>query len=174
MTTTSARWAAPSQLTITLASLGNGSERQSNFIDNSVTRYIDAKLWGRITIGAVTADGTIDIYGYGGGGSGSPDWFSGGLAGVDSTITPGTTDNTSINYLTQLALLGSISIDATDDTATNGDDIDFYFPSIGQAFGGTLPQAWGIVIDNNTGVALNATQIASGGVWFEGERFESV
>lgn len=151
MTTTTLNSSAAQTVTITLTSLGDGAWRQSAVVDNDVTnKFLDALVGGSIQVGAVTADGTIDVYAYG---SYDDTNFSGGVGSTDQAITWGTTGSTSVEGFRQLMLLGQIVVDTTDDN----NDILFGPFSVAEVFGGLLPTKWGIVIENNTGVALNAT-----------------
>lgn len=60
------KFSAPSQLAITLANLGSsttGVGRQSDLVNNSVTRYDQIYLYGRFTTGTnPTAEKTIAVY----------------------------------------------------------------------------------------------------------------
>lgn len=130
---------------------GDGVWCSSAIVDNAVSELnIDVLIGGSFQVGTVTADGTIDLYV-----AGSWDGveFTAGCDMGDVDITWGTTGNSHVNGEFDLFHLGSISVDSTDDD----NDIVFGPFSIAQAFGGTMPREFAIIIENNTGVALHAT-----------------
>jgi len=151
MATSKIAYGVTADLAITSAD-GNGVGIwcSSAIFDNSTVANIDVIIGGSLQVGAVTSDGTIDIYV-----SGSWDGieFTAGVDIGDSDITWGTTGSTHINGEFDLVFLGSISVNTADDD----NDIVFGPFSIAQAFGGTIPQKFAIVIENNTDIALNAT-----------------
>lgn len=151
MATSKIAYGTPADLAI-IATLNNGVGvwSSSAIFDNSIDNNIDVIVGGSIQVGAVTLAGTIDIYV-----AGSWDGveFTSGVDIGDSDITWGTTGSTHVNGEFNLAFLGSISVGATDDN----NDIVFGQFSIAQAFGGTMPQKFAIVIENNTDIAFNAT-----------------
>lgn len=143
MAETKVTYSTAQTVTMTNTSLGDGSWRQSASVDNGTNLYIDAHLGGSIQTGTTpTANGTIDIYAYG---SYDGTNFTGGASGSDAAYTA---DGEELLF----PLLLSITVDATSDQ-----DYVFGPVSVAQAFGGVLPETWGIVIENNTGAALNAT-----------------
>lgn len=134
---------AAASVTITLTSLTNGSWRQSAAVDNTSNLYIDAHLGGSIQTGtSPTANGTIDIYAYG---SYDGTNYTAGASGSDAAYTADGEENLFFHLL-------SIVVDATSDQ-----DYVFGPVSVASVFGGVLPRAWGIVVENNTGATLNAT-----------------
>lgn len=143
MAVTKTTYSTAQTVTMTNTSLTNGSWRQSASVDNGTNLFIDAHLGGSIQVGTTpTANGTIDIYAYG---SYDGTNFTGGASGTDSAYTA---DGEELLF----PLLLSIIVDATSDQ-----DYVFGPVSVAQAFGGVLPETWGIVIENNTGATLNAT-----------------
>lgn len=150
MATVTPNYAAAASVTITVTSLGDGGYRESTAVDNSTNKYIDALVGGKIQIGAPSADGYIAIYAYG---TYDGTEYTAGLTGSDGTVTWGTTGSTGLDGFNNLPLLGTIAVDATDDN----DDARWGPFSVAQAFGGVLPQKWGVVIRNQTGASLNAT-----------------
>lgn len=143
MAETKVKYSTAQTVTMTNTSLGDGSWRQSASVDNATNLYVDAHLGGSIQTGTTpTANGTIDIYAYG---SYDGTNFTGGASGSDAAYTA---DGEELLF----PLLLSITVDAT-----SNQDYVFGPVSVAQAFGGVLPETWGIVIENNTGAALNAT-----------------
>jgi hypothetical protein len=152
MTTAAISYGTPTAITITLTSLADGAYRESAAVDNSSNLFMDAHVAGSVQVGTVTADGTFAVFAYGSNDGGTT--YSGGLAGTDETITWGTTPSTSsVEGYNNLKLLGVVSVDTTDDD----NDIEFGPFAVASAFGGHMPNSWGIVILNETGAALHAT-----------------
>lgn len=155
MATTNIAYASAATVTISPASVADGAYRESTAVDNATTvKYIDALVGGLVRVGTVAADGTIAIYAYA---SYDGTEYTGGVSGTDGTITWGTTGRSGVDSYLNLPLLGVVSVDTTDD-----DDYVTWGPfSVAQAFGGSLPPKWGIVIKNATGTAFHATQTSS-------------
>lgn len=165
--TASINYAAKANITITLASLGDGGYRESAGLDNTTNKYMDCLIGGSIRVGTVIADGSISILAYGSHDGGVI--MSGGLIGTDETITWGTTPSTSsVEGFNQLKHLATISVDTTDDD----NDIEFAGLSLAAAFGGSVPEDWGIVVLNETGVALHATQTNTE-IHYQGIKYDS-
>lgn len=121
-------------LTITIASLANGSGRASTALVNTSNLDISADVGVKITTGGTSATGYVSVYlirSYDG------TSYDDAFAGSDAAYTP-------VNAL----LLGTI---ATPATAT-------YYKVFDTAeLGLTLPQKWAIGIVNSTGNTLSAT-----------------
>lgn len=142
MATVKASYASSAALTITLASLADGSMRQSTAVDNSSNLYVDALVGGKIKTGAsgVSASGYVDLYlavSHDGGTT-----YSGDASGTDGAYS-GESGN--------LIFLARVTADA------NATTYEFSGFSIAQACGGSMPQRWVIVVDNQTGAALDST-----------------
>lgn len=144
-------YSSANTVTITLTSLADAGWRESTALNNnSSTNYVDCLVGGKIQIGAVGADGTIEIYAYG---SYDGTEYTAGLTGSDGTITWGTTGSTGVDSYFNLPLLGTVIVDTTDDN----DDVRWGPFSIAAAFGGSVPPKWGVVVRNRTGTAFHAT-----------------
>ena len=92
-------------ITITVASLADGSMRESTAIDNSSNLHMDAYVGGKITTGtSPTADTTIAFYAYGSVDGGT--FYSGGATGSDAAFS---------GEEEQLFFLGSVTVDGTSD-----------------------------------------------------------
>ena len=141
-------YAANASITITLTSLGSAAYRESTAIDNTSNLYLDALVGGITQIGAVGADGQIEIYAYG---SWDGTSYTAGVTGSDAAITWGTTGG--VDSYNDLVPLGTAATDTTDDN----DDVEWGPFSVAAAFGGRLPPKWGIVVKNSTGTAFHAT-----------------
>jgi hypothetical protein len=124
-----------------------------------VEKNIKIKSTGKAIIDAVevchreldckSTEQKVIIYAYG---TADGTSYDGGASGTDGSYSIPT--GGSIN----LALLGTLNIDANSKT----DQQTF---SIAQAFGGTMPSKWGIVVLNSTGATLDASV---GSAWYQG------
>jgi hypothetical protein len=129
-------------ITITLANLGNLAARASTYVDNSSTLYLDATLRVQCGIGTTTgSDNAVYIYGYGGQ---DTSYFGGNFtSGTDAAIT------TSGANFPLLGVMQTATFPPV--TSTN---YTYYVGSVANAFGGTLPKYWGVVILNSSGASL--------------------
>jgi hypothetical protein len=128
---------------ITITSLANNGQRQSDVIDNGTNLYLDALVSPRIKTGGsgTSASGYVNVYAYGTVDGGS--LYSDSASGSDGSITLTSPPN--------MRLIGVINAVANS-TEYNGGPF-----SVAQAFGGVLPEKWGIVIENKTGGTLDAS-----------------
>jgi hypothetical protein len=125
---------ATDTLTITLASLANGSGRCSTALDNTSNLDITADVGVKVTTSGTSATGYVSVYlvrSYDG------TSYDDAFGGTDGAFTP-------INAY----FLGTI---ATPATSTYYKTFD-----LGE-YGLTLPKKWAIAIVNSTGNALTAT-----------------
>jgi hypothetical protein len=129
-------------MAITIASLANDARRASAAIDNGEQRFIDALVQLKIKSGAsVGGTPVVNVYAYGAieptevGYSGDP---SGSVSAYNGTFL----NCHSLGVLTVIA------------AATAYTSKVF---SIAALFGGRMPDKWGIIIENKTGNALDAT-----------------
>jgi hypothetical protein len=129
-------------ITITLASLVTGAARSGLAIDNTSNLFLDALVQITIkTTTSVNATGAVDIYAYGtaDGGTSYPEG-----CGTDTGIT--------LTIPTNLRRIGTLNAVANTTTYV-GEPM-----SVAAAFGGILPDHWGIAIVNNTGGTLDSTE----------------
>lgn len=146
MTTATVNYAgaAGTAITLTLTSLADGNWRQSTAVVNTSNLYLDALVGGSTQVGTTpTAGGTIDIYAYGQYDASGE--YTAGASGSDAAYTADGEE-------TSLKLIGVVQVDDTSDQ-----DYEWGPFSVAAAFGGVLPQRWGLVVENNTGATLNAT-----------------
>jgi hypothetical protein len=129
--------------TITLASLASASSRESTSIDNSSNKYLDALVMLQVKFAntAIGTDPWVYVYAYGtvDGGTTYPD----AVTGSDAAIT--------LNSPTNLRLLGAVS--AIQNLTRKGGPW-----SVAACLGGVLPERWGIVVRNSSGIALTGTE----------------
>jgi hypothetical protein len=135
----------PQTFTMTLASLGNAGYWSSAAINEGAQGHLDVLVSFAIRLAAsgIAATGQIGVYAY---------------ASVDGGVTyteglPGTNSNVGglIQNPTNLKFLGWITANVNGATVVGGPY------SIALAFG-RVPQYWGIVIQNQTGAAFDATE----------------
>lgn len=146
MTTASPLYGTTTAMTITLASLASDTSlvagRQSAVVANGTDDAIDALVGGKVTTGtSPTASRQIEVWLFG---SYDDSEYSGGAGASDAALTPDTK--------TLLKLLTIIPTVNTSDKAYR-----FGPFSVAQAFGGVMPENWGVYIVHNTGVNLNST-----------------
>lgn len=136
---------ATTNFAITLASLATGSSRESTAISALVggTTYDDVML--QLSLGVATpttaGDKAINIWFYG---SADGTNFITPATGADAAITIGTNHNLKGPFILGVAV-GTLQY-------------KFNIPSVAQYFGGIMPKKWGIVVENQTNGALNATE----------------
>jgi hypothetical protein len=130
-------------ITLTIASLGNGSARESTVVDNSSNLHLDALVAGKVKSNAAgtSTTGSVTLYAYGTADGGTT--YGDGATGSDAAIT--------LTVPPNLRPIGVINVVA------NATTYKFGPFSVAAAFGGILPEKWGIVMVNNSGAALDAT-----------------
>jgi hypothetical protein len=129
-------------ITITIASLGSTSARESTVIDNTSNLFMDVKVQVKVKTNAAgtSATGAVNIFAYATADNGTT--YSGGATGSDAAYT---------NNKDALIYLGSLP------TVANATTYVSMF-NLSRAFGyGGIPAKWGIVLDNQSGAALDAT-----------------
>lgn len=138
-------------ITITLNSLGSTSSRQSAAVDNTTNLYLDALVTVTLVAGTVGSPniayiyvaGSIDGTTWPGEGSGNND----GVTGSDAAIT--------LESPTNLRLLGVVNMPTSSKTYVSSP------MSVAQAFGGTMPEKWSIIVNNQSGAALGGSSNAA-------------
>lgn len=143
-TTTKSQYGTSAQaITCTLASLASGSARGSTAIDNTTNLFLDSLVTVKIKTGAtgsVAAD-YVAVYAFATTDGGAS--YSEGFAGTDGAFS---------GSVSNLRLVGIIACPAATTTYT------MVAASVAAAFGGVLPDHWGIVVLNKTSAALDATE----------------
>lgn len=153
MATVTPSYSANTTITMDLDGLGTSSTwiagRESNEIDNTTNKYVDALVQGKVKVGTTpTANTAINIYVWG--------------ADTSLATTPiDTLDGTdSAETLTNTGVLNSaLKLGATINVLVNTSDIVYNVApfSVAQLFGGIMPKFWGLFVAHNTGVNLHAT-----------------
>lgn len=129
-------------VTLTLSSLANNGARASAYIDNSTNLYQDVLFSLTVKSGTVATGGYVAIYAYATVDSGAN--YTDGATGLDAGITLASPNN--------LKPIGIINTPTGGAVYKSGP-----FP-IAAAFGGNIPERWGIVVENKTGGTLDATE----------------
>lgn len=137
-------YAATTNFAITLASLANASSRESTAISAVVggTGYDDYMLQFSLGIATPTSSGDKAVY----------IWFYGSADGTNFT-EPATGTDAAITIGTNHNLVGPYTVAIAVGTL----QYDICIGSVSQFFGGIMPKKFGIVIENQAGGALNAT-----------------
>ncbi|MBI3319735.1 MAG: hypothetical protein HYZ89_04025 [Candidatus Omnitrophica bacterium] len=131
---------AKANVTLTAASLANGSARQSTMLANSTNRPA-AMVYIKLKSGATapTAGQTYDVYLLRGDDAASSGYRSDGAGASDAAIT-----------IENAQLLGTIVMTATANKN--------FYGEFDTAPLGPLGPEWGIAIKNNSGQALSSTE----------------
>jgi hypothetical protein len=150
LATTKLSYSSATTVTSTnLASLASaaagGTTWQSGVIDNSTDLALDALVQVSLGVGSGTIgnDQCAYVYAYGtiDGGTTYPD----AITGSEGTFT--------IQNPTQLRLIGVVNMPSQSSTYKSEP------MSVAAAFGGSLPQKWGLAIRQYCGIALNAATV---------------
>ena len=138
-------------ITCTITALINGAQRSSLAVDNTTNLFLDALVVVKVRSAASGASGIVNVYAYGTADGGTT--YGGGEAGMgtDAVVTLATFPN--------IRLIGIINVVANSTTYVGGPF------SVAQAFGGSLPAGWGIVVENKTGASFDASV---GNCWYQG------
>ena len=146
-------------ITLTIASLASTSARASTAVDNTTNLFLDAlvQLIAKTNAAGTSATGYISIYAYGTADGGTT--YSDGATGTDAGITL-----TSVPNATLIGVLNCVA------NATTYKSPPF---SVAAAFGGQLPDHWGIIIVNSTGAALDSTA-GSHSIKYQGIQVQNV
>jgi hypothetical protein len=134
-------------ITCTLTSLSNASSQQSDAIDNTSNLFLDAlvQLVIKSASSGVSGGGFVKVYAYATADGGTH--YTDGASGSNGAFTPTVPPNA--------RCIGTINIVANSTTYVGGPF------SVAAAFGGVLPDHWGIIVENDTGAAFDATTAAA-------------
>lgn len=138
-------------ITCTLTSVTNGTQWGCAAVDNTTNLFLDVLVFIKIktAASATSATGFLNIYAYG--------TADGGTTYSD-TVT-GTNASQTLTNPVNVKLIGVCNAVANSTTYNCGP-----FP-VSVAFSGTLPDHWGIVVENKTGATLDASV---GSAWYQG------
>ena len=137
-------YSSSQNISCSIASLSNGAARESAYIDNTINNYIDAMvtLSGKLSTGNPSGRMVVYVYFYG---SEDGSKYTDNATGADAPLVLRTPTN----------LRGPFVISTPD---AGGLTYSVVIGSVSSFFGGNLPKRWGMVIENQTGVALDATE----------------
>lgn len=163
MATTTWNYSSNTAITMDLASLATSATwvagRESNEVDNTVNKYIDALVQGFVSVGtSPTANTVIAVYVWGSDTSLATTALD-TLDGVDSAET-----------LTNTGVLNALRLGATIAVPATTSDVQYpVLPfSVAQLFGGVMPKFWGLFVAHNTGVNLRNTAVNTNSFKFVG------
>lgn len=151
-TTVKSKYGTATAITCTTTSLGSSSSllagRQSNQVDNTADLAVDAIVGGTIATTGTPTNGTvIEVWFFGSWDNGST--RTAGMGASDAAITIGTVGGKTL-------LAPAITLQQDDTTARTH---TFGPISVAEAFGGVMPDHWGVFITHNTGTTLGATAL---------------
>ena len=137
-------YGAATALTITLNALAASATagRASVEVDNTSTKYLDALVQVKVTVGTVSGNKVVNVYAYGTVDETNIGYtgHNGGITGVDAAYT--------LVEPTMLRLIGTLPCPTSSVAHVS-------MPmSVAAAFGGVLPEKWGLFLINDTGAAL--------------------
>jgi hypothetical protein len=146
-------------ITCTITSLANNGQRSSLAIDNTTNLFLDAlvNVKAKSNASGTSATGYINVYAYGTADGGTT--YGGGESGM------GTDAGVTLTSPPNIRLIGVINMVANATTYNSGP------MSVAAAFGGVLPDHWGIVIENKSGATLDAS---IGNSFYQGVQAQSV
>lgn len=137
-------------ITITLNGLADNGVRASTAITNAVNLFLDYLVQLKIdtaNVGAPAGEKNVLIYAFGSADNGTT--YSGGATGTDAAY-----GGVAGQLIDNAKLLGIVSVDAQNEVFES----DCF--SIASAFGGVVPEKWGIIVVNQIGQALGANSAA--------------
>lgn len=144
MSSIKSQYGSTTLITATLASLASAAAREATAVDNTTDLFIDVMVTLAIALqtGTPTGQAAINV------------WFA---ESGDGTIytDPVTGSNAAITLRTPSNLRGPFVIATPTAGALTYKAV---IGSVAQYFGGILPPKWSIVIENQTGLALDATE----------------
>lgn len=137
-------------ITITINGLASDGKRESTAIDNSTSCFLDALVQVKIATNASadsTGDKSVYVYAYGTADEGAS--CSGNASGSDAPF------GTDPQQLNNCRLIGAVCAPMQNKVYESD------LMSVGAAFGGVLPQRWGIIVHNKTGQTLKTSDCSA-------------
>ena len=143
-------------ITVTLNSLAAAAARAGASVSNTTNKFQDVliQLIVRTAAGTVAAEKAVKVYAYGTVDGATT--YSDNAVGTDVAHTLTVPPNT--------VLIGIINV-AVADTIYESHPF-----SLASAFGGVVPDNWGIIVENQTGLALNS---AGNSAFYQGIKTET-
>jgi hypothetical protein len=137
-------------IAVTINGLANDAKRESAVVDNSADCFLDALVQVKIatnTTADSTGDKSVYIYAYGTVDGGAA--CSGNASGSDATF------GADPQQLSNCRLIGVVY------APTQNKIYESDLMSVASAFGGFLPQQWGIIVHNRTGQTLKTSDCSA-------------
>ena len=168
MATQTINYATAAAITMDLQNLASSSTfvagRESSQIDNTTNKYVDALVFGRISVGTTpTANTIIQVFVYAGDVS---------LATTAVDVLDGTD---SAETLTNVGILGQLKLGTVISVPAATSDVAYEVQpfSIAQLFGGIMPKFWGLYVAHNTVAALRNTSVNQNSLSYAGIKYDS-
>ncbi len=137
-------------IAVTINGLASDAKRESAAVDNSTNCFLDALVQLAIatnTASDSTGDKSVYVYAYGTADGGTS--YSGNASGSDAAF------GADPQQLNNCRLIGVVYA-PTQNKIYKSDSM-----SVASAFGGILPQRWGIVVHNKTGQTLKTSDCSA-------------
>jgi hypothetical protein len=137
-------------ITMTINGLANDAKRESTAVDNSASDFLEALVQVKIATNTgadSTGDKCVYVYAYGTNDEGAA--YSANASGTDAAF------GTDPQQLSNCRFIGTIYA-PTQNKIYKSD-----LMSIAGAFGGFLPQRWGLIVHNRTGQTLKSSDCSA-------------
>jgi hypothetical protein len=130
-------------MTITLTSLADAAARESTIVDNGTNKYLDAlvQVVCELATGSPANEKCIYIWAYG---SEDGTDYTDNATGSDAAVT--------LRIPHNFKMLGVINTPDSGGLAYKSHPM-----SVAGAFGGVMPRKWGIVVENQSGLAFESS-----------------
>jgi hypothetical protein len=137
-------------ITITINSLANDAKRESLAVDNSVDGFLEALVQVKVaTNTAADSAGDKSVYVYACATSDNGTSYSGNASGSDASF------GADPQQISNCRLMGVIYAPIQNKIYESD------LMSVASAFGGLLPQRWGIIVHNKTGQTLKSSDCSA-------------
>ena len=137
-------------VTITINGLAHDAKRESAAVDNATSNFLDVLVQVKIATNAgadSTGDKCVYVYAYGTNDDGAA--YSANASGTDAAF------GTDPQQLSNGRLLGTVY------APTQNKIYQSDLMSIATAFGGSVPQRWGLIVHNRTGQTLKGSDCSA-------------
>lgn len=149
------KYASVATIVCTCSGIADNSARESTALDNSSNLYMDAFIQGSIAAAtaALTTNPIAYVRAYAGLDGGTT--FTGNASGSDAAMS-----NDGVpQKVSNCPIVGTVPMTTMSQTYES----DVF--SIAAAFGGVLPDRWGIVLENQTGQAILSAKFMYMGIY---------
>jgi hypothetical protein len=167
MATATVNYASAAAITMDCANLASSATfvagRESSQIDNTTNKYVDALVFGRVSVGTTpTANTSIMVYVYAGDVS---------LATTAVDVLDGTD---SAETLTNIGQRDALRLGAVVNVPATTSDVAYEVQpfSVASLFGGVMPKFWGLFVTHNTGANLRNTAVNTDEFSYAGIKYD--